>query len=81
MPDTSSTGVRLSLRGADHAAVEAAADELKRRFGSRFAVSGRKVAGGASTGGDLIISAVVLVSVGTGIDVSAADLLDRLGAG
>jgi hypothetical protein len=80
MPDTRPTGVKLTLRGPDHTAVESAADEIKRRFGARFAVSGRKVCG-ASTGGYLVISGVVLVNVGTAIDVSADDLLDLIAAG
>lgn len=35
-------GVRVTLEGSDLAAVEAAAAEMKVRFGSRFAVTGRR---------------------------------------
>jgi hypothetical protein len=35
-------GVRVTLEGSDFAAVEAAAAEMKARFGSRFVVTGRR---------------------------------------
>lgn len=61
-------GVRLVLEGPEPAAVEAAAAELKARFGSRFAVLDRRVlAGGAG------------LRVTAGLRVQAADLLDLQG--
>jgi hypothetical protein len=50
---TSMTGVEIRLAGADPVAVEAAADELKARFGSRFRVTHhrRRPDGGLTVGG------------------------------
>jgi hypothetical protein len=42
LPLGMAVGVRLTIEGSDLAAVEAAAVEMKVRFGSRFAVMGRK---------------------------------------
>ena len=68
LPLGDSRGVRLSLEGADSAAVEAAAAELKARFGARFAVTGRR-AGGARA--PLRISATLLVRADDSLDAEA----------
>ncbi|WP_135466881.1 hypothetical protein [Crenalkalicoccus roseus] len=61
-------GVQLVLEGTDLAAVEAAAAELKARFGARFAVTGRRSLAG---GGGLRISACLLVRAGDALDAGA----------
>lgn len=65
LPLGGATGVQLSLEGADIAAVEAAAAELKARFGPRFAVLGRRSIGNRT---GLRISASLLVRPGDALD-------------
>ena len=43
LPLGTARGVRVILEGSDLAAVEAAAVEMKVRFGARFAVTGRRL--------------------------------------
>ena len=52
LPLDGTQGVQLSLAGSDFAAVEAAAAELKARFGARFAVLDRRVSGNRSRPAD-----------------------------
>ncbi|CAH2602034.1 conserved protein of unknown function [Rhodovastum atsumiense] len=73
-------GVSISLRGPDHAAVEAAANELKERFGKRFAVCRRSVAP-VSSGGGLTIRATLLVSAEDHLDAAVAASLDLFYSG
>ena len=61
-------GVQLSLEGTDFAAVEAAAAELKTRFGTRFAVLGRRTLGNRS---GLRITASLLACSGNALDAEA----------
>ena len=77
------TGVRITLSGTDPVAIEAAADELKHRFASRFAVTGRRRSpvSGKAVRGDLTVWGTLLVDVATDLDASVMDLLDRLYAG
>jgi hypothetical protein len=42
LPLKAARGVRVVLEGADIAAVEAAAAEMKARFGARFAITARR---------------------------------------
>src|SRR4051812_46495860 len=44
LPLGTARGVRVILEGSDLASVEAAAVEMKVRFGARFAVTGRRLA-------------------------------------
>ncbi len=55
-------GVRVVLEGSDLAAVEAAAAELKARFGTRFAVTGRRLTAGREA---LRISAGLIANMDT----------------
>jgi TolB-like protein len=68
-------GVTVRLDG-DHAAVEAAAHELKRRLGRRFVVSGRR-----KSEGGVVVRAVMLVDAAIHLDAEAADLLDLVYSG
>ncbi|WP_419899145.1 hypothetical protein [Roseomonas sp. USHLN139] len=72
------TGVRITVNGADDVAVEAAAGELRARFGNRFAVVGRRR---QRSRGAVEVEAMLLVSVTASEDAGAADLLDLLYAG
>jgi hypothetical protein len=57
--------VRVSLEGSDLAAVEAAAAELKVRFGARFAVTGRRLTAARDA---LRISACMMANLDTVLD-------------
>jgi hypothetical protein len=57
--------VRVSLEGSDLAAVEAAAAELKVRFGARFAVTGRRLTAARNA---LRISACMMANLDTVLD-------------
>jgi hypothetical protein len=57
--------VRVSLEGTDFAAVEAAAAELKVRFGARFAVTGRRLTAARDA---LRISACMMANLDTVLD-------------
>lgn len=67
------TGVEICLAGVDPVAVEAAADELKVRFGSRFSVTHLR----RRTDGGLTVRAAVLVSIADPLDAAATDFLRR----
>jgi hypothetical protein len=58
-------GVRVILERGDLAAVEAAAAEMKVRFGSRFAVTARRLSADRTA---LRISAGLIASVNTAMD-------------
>ncbi|TCZ54227.1 hypothetical protein [Roseicella aquatilis] len=58
-------GVRVILEGSDLAAVEAAAAEMKVRFGARFAVTGRRMGPDRRA---LRISAGLVADAGTAMD-------------
>jgi hypothetical protein len=58
-------GVRVTLEGSDLAAVEAAAAEMKVRFGLRFAVTGRRLGADRQT---LRITAGLIANVDTAMD-------------
>ena len=58
-------GVRVILEGSDLAAVEAAAAEMKVRFGARFAVTGRRMGADRQA---LRISAGLFANVDTAMD-------------
>ena len=83
MPRVRPTGVRITLQGQDQVAVEAAADELKHRFGIRFAVTGRRRSVDLKERDKegLKVWGTLLVDVATDMDASVMDLLDRLYAG
>src|SRR4051794_17459263 len=57
--------VRVTLEGSDLAAVEAAAAEMKVRFGARFAVTGRRL---TAARGALRISAGLMANLDTVLD-------------
>jgi hypothetical protein len=57
--------VRVSLEGSDLGAVEAAAAELKLRFGARFAITGRRL---TATRNTLRISACMMANLDTVLD-------------
>lgn len=57
--------VRVSLEGSDLAAVEAAAAELKVRFGARFAVTGRRLTAARDA---VRISASLMANLDTVLD-------------
>jgi hypothetical protein len=61
-------GVRVILEGGDLAAVEAAAAEMKVRFGSRFAVTGRRLGPDRQT---LRITAGLIADVDTAMDAES----------
>jgi hypothetical protein len=65
LPLGAAKGVRVILEGSDLAAVEAAAVEMKVRFGSRFAVTGRRLGPGRQA---LRISAGLIANVDTAMD-------------
>jgi hypothetical protein len=65
LPLGSARGVRVILEGSDLAAVEAAAVEMKVRFGARFAVTARRVGPDRQA---LRISAGLIANVDTAID-------------
>jgi hypothetical protein len=65
LPLEASHGVRVVLEGTDLAAVEAAAAELKARFGKRFAVTARRP---IAQGRALQISASLAVCVDDALD-------------
>jgi hypothetical protein len=67
LPLGAAGGVRVILEGSDFAAVEAAAAEMKVRFGSRFSVTGRRLGADRQV---LRISAGLLVTMD--IDTHAA---------
>lgn len=71
-------GIRITLQGADDTAVEMAADELKQRLGSRFAVTARRRRRDRS---GLSITATMLTGSAANVDAAASDLLDLLYAG
>jgi len=60
LPLNAARGVRIILEGGDLAAVEAAAAEMKVRFGSRFAVAARRLSADRTA---LRISAGLIASV------------------
>jgi hypothetical protein len=68
LPLGGSRDVQLTLEGADFAAVEAAAVELKARFGIRFAVTGRRV---VSRGAGLRITAGLRVRPDDALDAAS----------
>jgi hypothetical protein len=72
------TGVRITLNGPDDSAVEAAAGELRARFGSRFAVVARRR---QRSRGAVQVEGMLLVSATASEDAEAADLLDLLYSG
>ena len=74
LPLDGTQGVQLSLAGSDFAAVEAAAAELKARFGARFAVLDRRVSGNRS---GLRIAASLLVGPGNALDAEAGEASRR----
>ncbi|MCB4821306.1 hypothetical protein [Roseicella aerolata] len=65
LPLDGARGVRVTLEGSDLAAVEAAAAELKARFGTRFAVTGRRLTAGREA---LRISAGLIANMDTVLD-------------
>jgi hypothetical protein len=65
LPLGAARGVRVILEGSDLAAVEAAAVEMKVRFGSRFAVTGRRLDPDRQA---LRISAGLIANVDTAMD-------------
>ena len=65
LPLGSARGVRVILEGGDLAAVEAAAAEMKVRFGSRFSVTGRRFGPDRQA---LRISAGLIANVDTAMD-------------
>jgi len=65
LPLGTARGVRIILEGSDLAAVEAAAIEMKVRFGSRFSVTGRRVSPDRRA---LRISAGLIANVNTAMD-------------
>jgi hypothetical protein len=65
LPLGEARGVRVVLEGSDLAAVEAAAAEMKTRFGARFAVLGRRMGPDRQT---LRISAGLIANVDTAMD-------------
>ena len=65
LPLGSAHVVRVSLEGTDLGAVEAAAAELKVRFGTRFAITGRRLTAGRRT---LRISAGIIANLDTVLD-------------
>ena len=65
LPLGAARGVRVILEGSDLAAVEAAAVEMKVRFGSRFAVTGRRLGPDRQA---LRISAGLIANVDTAMD-------------
>jgi hypothetical protein len=67
------SGVQIHLAGADPASVEAAADELKARFGRRFSVTHRS----RRKNGSLTLRGVLLVDVADPLDATVPDLLRR----
>jgi hypothetical protein len=69
------TGIRVTLEGTDDVAVEAAADELKQRLGSRFAVLTRRRRRG---GAELVLTATLLASATANVDAAASDLIDLI---
>ena len=64
LPLGAAGGVRVILEGSDLAAVEAAAAEMKVRFGSHFAVTGRRLGADRQV---LRISAGLLVTTDMGM--------------
>lgn len=62
-------GVRIILEGSDLAAVEAAAAEMKVRFGARFQVMGRRLAPDRQA---LRISAGLIANVDTAMDAEGS---------
>jgi hypothetical protein len=75
LPLKTTRGVRLTLEGGDLAAVEAAAAELKARFGTRFAVTGRRVTAKRDA---LRISASLVVGLDNALDAEEGRQLDLL---
>ena len=67
LPLGTARGVRVILEGSDLAAVEAAAVEMKARFGARFAVTGRRLSPDRQA---LRISAGLIANVDTAVDAS-----------
>jgi hypothetical protein len=65
LPLGAAKGVRVILEGSDFAAVEAAAVEMKVRFGARFAVTGRRLSPDRQA---LRISAGLIANVDTAMD-------------
>ena len=65
LPLGAAKGVRVILAGSDLAAVEAAAAEMKVRFGARFAVTERWLSPGRQA---LRISAGLIANVDTAMD-------------
>jgi hypothetical protein len=65
LPLGAAKGIRVILEGSDLAAVEAAAVEMKVRFGSRFAVTGRRLGPDRQA---LRISASIIANVDTAMD-------------
>ena len=61
-------GVQLTLEGADFAAVEAAVAELKARYGTRLAVTGRRTIHKRSV---LRITATLLVRADDALDAGS----------
>jgi hypothetical protein len=66
-------GVQIHLSGTDPASVEAAADELKARFGRRFSITHRS----RRKDGSLTLRGVLLVDVADPLDAAVTDLLRR----
>lgn len=69
------TGIRVTLQGADDVAVEAAAEELKQRLGSRFAVHTRRR---RRDGSELVLTATLMASTTASVDAAASDLIDLM---
>ncbi|MCO6419636.1 hypothetical protein JYK14_26220 [Siccirubricoccus sp. KC 17139] len=69
LPLGTSRGIRVILEGGDLAAVEAAAVEMKLRFGARFAVTGRRLSPDRQA---LRISASLLANIDTAMDAEGA---------
>jgi len=69
LPLDAARGVRVILAGSDPAAVEAAAAEMKVRFGSRFAVTGRGLGADRQA---LRISAGLIANVDTAVDAEGS---------
>ena len=65
LPLGAARGVRVILEGSDLAAVEAAAAEMKVRFGARFSVTGRRLSPDRQA---LRISAGLIATVDTAMD-------------
>src|SRR3954468_9198266 len=65
LPLGAASGVRVILEGSDLAAVEAAAAEMKVRFGARFSVTGRRMGPDRQA---LRISAGLIANVDTAMD-------------